>query len=157
MKKFMLPAILIFAASNIFSTCQREDQVYPLEPVLTYNAFNVTGNTAEIIIDFTDGDGDIGFDEGQDPDEFNLYLTYQELTDTGWTTIEFDPGYNYRVPNITPQGQYKAIKGSIAIEMTPYFFDPTSDNSHVRFDIQLVDRAGRESNIVQTDEVEMPF
>ena len=59
--------------------------------------------------------------------------------------------YSYRVPNITPDGQYKALEGTIKARLrsAPLYY-PTHQT--IKFEIRLRDRAGNLSNIVTTNE-----
>ena len=63
--------------------------------------------------------------------------------------------YSYRVPNITPSGQYKALDGEIKAKLraAPIYF-PT--HHVVKFEISLRDRAGHVSNMASTNEITLP-
>ena len=72
--------------------------------------------------------------------------------DSSFGTAQFDTlFYSYRVPNITPDGQYKALDGQIKIKLrTAPLFGP---HTIVKFEITLKDRAGNKSNMVSTNEI----
>lgn len=150
MKRLILPALILFASVNIFSTCERHEVVFPPEPVISFESFTTDGAAAKLTINYTDGDGDLGFFEGENEDEFNMFLTYNELTDTGWEVIELNPPFNYRIPSLTPEGQNPAIKGDITIDLTPNYYDPISNPSQIFYEIVVKDRAGNESNKIST-------
>jgi hypothetical protein len=150
MRRVVLPTLILFASLSIFTTCERQEFVFPVEPAISFVSFEPNGAAAKMTISFTDGDGDLGFFEGQDEDEFNMYLTYHELTDTGWTVVELSPPFNYRIPSLTPEGQNPAVKGQITIDLTPNYYNPITNPAQVFYEIELNDRAGNESNKIST-------
>ena len=134
---------------------------YPDEPRIGFERFNVLGNGgAELVLTFTDGDGDVGLDQGDTlapycPEEcsfyYNLFLEYYELREGEWTHIELDPQagqipFYYRVPRVEPSGQNPALNGEIKLDMPFYYL--VSDYDTARFEITLVDRALNVSNSV---------
>lgn len=59
--------------------------------------------------------------------------------------------FAYRLENITPIGQNKALKGEIEINMEPYYFNSYSNhNDSIRYEIMLIDRSLNISNIIQS-------
>jgi hypothetical protein len=82
----------------------------------------------------------------------NLFHPYDETVGTSQFDTLF---YTYRVPNLTPDGQFKALDGEIKIKLRA---SPIYNPLHhvVKFDIQLKDRAGHLSNIVSTNEITLP-
>ncbi|MCB0762788.1 MAG: hypothetical protein KDC12_14775, partial [Flavobacteriales bacterium] len=127
--------------------------------------FNINGdNTAELVIGFIDGDGDIGLDQEDTTGAFcydtclyhwNLFLEYYELQNGNWVHYPIDwtdpnaiPFY-YRVPDVTPTGQNPALVGEIAVDLVAYFLD-ISEFDTARFEVTLVDRSLNMSNTVRT-------
>jgi len=122
---------------------------------------------AECIIKFKDGDGDIGGDSISTPDLKLIYLDdyvhdyssliwshitgnyvpYDQNTTAGFDTLI----YTYRVPDITPNGQYKAIEGEILIKLAAPFAAPNAP--FFKYQITLRDRAGHQSNTIITDSI----
>ena len=108
-------------------------------------------------ISFTDGDGDIGLNEGDtDPPYavnttyyYNLFCDMSRLHNNVWTPVPELP-YYYRVPSITPTGQNKALNGDLAVALKPFPFPPVVIGDTVRFNVKLVDRALHESNTITT-------
>jgi len=147
---------------------------YPNEPEIEYLDFISDGNTATISFSFTDGDGNIGLSQNQlDPPfdtssffYYNLYINYFEMMNGSWVRGTADPlGNNfptadsitfaYRLENITPIGQNKALKGEIEITMEPYYFNSYSNhNDSIRYEIMLIDRSQNISNIIQSPLIE---
>ena len=79
-----------------------------------------------------------------------------------WVRATSDPGGNnfptadtitfpYRIQNLTPTGQNKALRGDIEITMEPWYFNPNSNhNDSIKLSILLIDRALNLSNIVES-------
>lgn len=147
----------------ILQSCNGREQ-YPIEPKITFNDCKLVKEGDVItkcilIIDFTDGDGDIGLDEGDtlppytDPYNNNLFVDYFEMQN-GTLTQVLSPddnqfiNFNSRIPNITPAGTNKNIKGTIYDTIS--FLNPFSTFDTIMFSIQLVDRELHTSNIVET-------
>lgn len=153
-KVFQIGIVMLF----IFLVGCDKDKVFPDTPVITMSDNQVYHNPVKIIVDFTDGDGDIGLDErdtlppydfNEDPFNkyyFNLLLYYYEKNDSIWEEVELPVPYFYRIPVITPRGQNKALNGEIDVDISLPFNRPDS----IRFEIILIDQALRESNRLQT-------
>jgi len=154
----------------LFSSCLKVE-TYPVEPSINFQSFEVKGDSAIVTISFTDGDGDIGLSDGDtlppyDPSSFfyfNAYLEYYEMMDGIWVKGTADPnGNNFptadtivfknRLPNITPIGQNKALKGEIKLILEPNYYNPISHhNDSIKYKIFIIDRALHISNTVETE------
>ena len=135
----------------------------PPEPEIVFKSFTQEGTGATLVFGFTDGDGNIGLEQGDTlgvncPDTciyyWNLFCEYYELQDGEWTHIPIDwtlensiPFY-YRVPRAEPTGQNPALIGDISIDMP--FYSLPSDYDTARFEVKLVDRDLNESNVITT-------
>ncbi len=135
-------------------------ETFPPEPVIKYKSFGQFGDSASLVISFTDGDGDIGLNDSDSDPPFNtgspyyhnLFLEYEELRQGVWTPVSLALPLRYRIPRITPTGQNKALEGEIAVAIAwPIVPDTAIDT--VRFAVRLVDRALRESNRILTDPI----
>lgn len=145
----------ILAASIVFSGCLRPPE-YPLEPVIEFrqlsrdwmsqDQFNT--DSLLITIHFTDGDGDIGTEEGT----FDLFITD--------TRDNFMPPA-YRLPKVPEQGTGNGISGEISFVVftTCCFFpdgqdpctvNPTYPTDTLSYLINIRDRAGHTSNVIET-------
>ncbi|MES2592314.1 MAG: hypothetical protein V4608_10545 [Bacteroidota bacterium] len=158
MKQFIYISFLLVCIGA--SSCVKEKQ-FPPQPVIKFEKFTAYGNdSADCIITFQDGDGDIGILPGDaiSPDDLKMKYLYKGPgnvfmpVDSSFGTTQFDTlFYSYRVPNITPDGQYKALDGEIKIKLrTAPLFGP---HTVVKFEIVLKDRAGNKSNMVTTNEI----
>jgi hypothetical protein len=149
----------------LLSGCVKEKD-FPVKPVIAFKQyFNYSNDSADCIITFKDGDGDIGILDGDTvtPNDFKLKYLYKDTTDGQFKTFDAIPGtpamdtlfYSYRVPNLTPEGQYKALDGEILAKLraAPIYYPL---HHTVKFEIQLRDRAGNLSNRVMTDEINIP-
>lgn len=144
-------------------SCQKDNE-YPIEPEIEFKEIGyIEGrtDTANVIISFTDGDGDIGFTKGDTLPPFNFdattynyfyynlhLITYYKVGDS-WEEYEFEDPYGafgYRIKDLTPIGQNKSLKGTIQVGLNISAGFPDS----VYFDVELVDRALHISNRVQT-------
>ena len=154
---------MLLGSVVFLSSCLKKTE-FPAEPAITFKSFAASGDEAVLEISFTDGDGNIGLNEGDTlaPYEFegdfyfNLTLEYQEKQNGVWVTRDLDPPFKYRVPVITPTGQNKALEGDIRVDITPFYYDPFSAFDTIRYEIQLTDRALNRSNKVMSEEIITP-
>ena len=156
---------LFLLSLTVFAACKPESE-YPDIPAIEYSAFVAEGSKGKITINFTDGDGDMGLRESDTQPPYdtssvyfnNCFIAYEEKVNGQWQTGLDQLGnpveFRYRIPYITPEGQNKALKGSIDIFISPYYYNPSSVNSDtIRFRIKIVDRALNESNEVISEEI----
>ncbi len=157
--RYILFSVILIGVS--ISSCVKEKS-FPPQPVIKFKKFTLYHNdSADCIIEFKDGDGDIGILAGDTTSEDDLKMKYfYKASDGTFKPYDEDPGtaffdtlfYSYRVPDITPDGQYKALDGEIKIKLRAApLFNPA--HTIVKFEITLRDRAGNKSNMVTTDEI----
>ncbi len=162
MKDIKFIATLFILSASLLSSCVKEKK-FPAEPsieFLYYEAF--TSDSADCVIAFKDGDGDIGImaDDATTPNDYKLKYLYKDPTDGVFKPFDEYPAtpamdtlfYSYRVPNLTPDGQYKALDGEIRAKLraAPIYYPL---HTIVKFEITLRDRAGHISNKVMTNEI----
>jgi hypothetical protein len=153
----------------IVSCVKQKD--FPVEPVIMFDQFvNYTGrngtiDSADCTIKFTDGDGDVGIMKGDLISQDNLKMKYlyknpidghfYPIDAIDSTTVMDTLFFSYRIPNLTPNGQYKALDGSIKVKLrtSPVFYP---GHHVVKFEITLCDRAGHLSNRITTNEITIP-
>jgi hypothetical protein len=144
----------------LLSACLKKEE-FPPEPSIAYKSLEQFGDSASLVITFTDGDGDIGLDPSDTQAPFdagsafynNLFLGYEELRQGEWVAVDLLLPLNYRIPRITPTGQNKALSGEIAVALKPWPIFPAVEPDTVRFTVKLVDRSLNESNVVTTAQV----
>jgi len=161
--------ILIGIVSFFFSSCLKP-VTYPVEPEITFTDFVASGDSGLLSFSFTDGDGDIGLTDNDTLDPYtpgtyfyyNLYLEYYEMMDGEWVQGTADPNGNnfptadsivfaYRIENITPTGQNKALKGDVDILLEPSYYNHNSNHSDsIKYKITFIDRALNISNTIET-------
>lgn len=177
MKLKFFYTILIAAVAIIgISSCAKKEN-YPITPAITYkqHILYTPGDSLDIQINFTDGDGDIGYATGDTAAPYNCYLEY--LVDTNnsgnFVTIEntlnVNPkattadtiAYTYVIPYITPTGNDKALNGIIQIRLHSgdwrFTTIPFANlGLAIKFRIWIIDRAGHISNRILSDAILVP-
>lgn len=165
MKEFKYIIVSAILGSIILSACVKEKD-FPTTPAIAFLKYdNYSADSADCVITFKDGDGDIGILESDtvSPNDFRLKYLYKDTLDGIFkpfdaidSTLVMDTlFYSYRVPNLTPEGQYKALNGEIRAKLraAPIYYPA---HEIVKFEITLYDRAGHRSNVVTTDEIVIP-
>lgn len=153
--------IKLFMASGmmliLFSTSCRKEKQFDKTPQVTFKSVEQTDSTGfKIVIGFNDGDGDIGFEEGDTLPPFNpgsiyyynyfLKIFYKE---NGILKEYITPfPYNYRIPTITPGSRNKNITGDISLDV---FFFPIAFDT-LQCEAYILDRALNQSNIAASSE-----
>jgi hypothetical protein len=163
-KIYAMNFILKYASLAVFllawAACTKAPQ-YPIEPVLTFKGFskntmkqnlNRASDYIDIVINFTDGDGDLGNKEdGAKEDVFVYDIRDKVVSD------------NYKVPFVAPQGNGNGINGEMTLRLfttcckfpdgsIPCTPSTTYLSDTLRYKIWIKDRAGHKSN-----ELEIPY
>jgi len=157
----------------VIGSC-RKVKDYPVIPLIEYIDFTLIYNPDLDIYDrgvlhfsYEDGDGDIGLNSGDtfapyNPDSkyhYNLIISYFEMQNGElaevpilWynpQTEQYDTlSLSARIPNLTPDGINKAIRGEIWDTLFIYNFNSIYDT--IKFDCYIVDRALNESNSISS-------
>ena len=136
---------------------------YPDTPIINFKKNTVylttdeLGNNIALIrleLEFTDGDGDIGFDQpsvaniSDTLSNFNFFVTLYDFTNGEFKKVEGLGGtQNYRIPKITREGQNKTLKGTIQIDLEhkSIIYDT------IFYSFYLYDRHYNKSNTDSTD------
>lgn len=157
----------------ILSGCLKRDE-FPVEPILTFKAVEqgyetpylgtVPERFLNVIVDFTDGDGDIGLDGGDtldpfgvnDAHYFNCMCVLEKRIQGVWTDVQSEvPG---RIKRISPTGQDPTLNGEIKWKLHPYpgprpGLPPISTGDTMRVTMYIEDRALHRSNSVTSGEI----
>jgi hypothetical protein len=165
MKELRYSGAAVILAAIVLSACVKEKE-FPSTPLIAFKKYeSYTKDSADCVITFKDGDGDIGIleEDSSSPNDYRLKYLYKDTLDGQFkpfdaidSTLVMDTlFYSYRVPNLTPEGQYKALDGEIRAKLraAPLYY-PT--HQIVKFEITLYDRAGHRSNVITTDEIVVP-
>jgi hypothetical protein len=161
MKLFKYILFFLFAGSFYLTSCVKEKS-FPPEPKIEFLRYQKYGSdSADCVISFKDGDGDIGLleDDTVSPDDLKMKYLYKDANGNfqPYDAIDTTPVmdtlfYSYRIKDITPEGQYKALEGEIKARLLshPIIFP---FHSVVRFEIRMRDRAGHWSNTVTSSDI----
>lgn len=157
----------LFGAASLamlFGACLPNNN-FPDEPVVEFKEFKKIPTSdgkdekGVLVLKFTDGDGDIGLDQGDtlpphDPSSiyyYNFFTRYYEKQNGEFVEVELGTPNYFRIPVLTPVGQNKSLEGEIEVEL--YINNPFSDYDTIKFDAWIVDQALHESNTVETGEI----
>lgn len=148
----------------LYSSCVKKEN-YPNVPVITFNSYQpflsgLTVDSAYLRVNFTDGNGNIGYPSqqtGVNPDFYIVAMVYVNSTKTYDSLYTFP----YLVPDITPTGSDKELNGIIQINLEGAIQNNILDLASefpagyanfydIEFKIWMFDRAGNKSNVLIT-------
>jgi hypothetical protein len=166
-EKQTIGTCFIFLLAGLFLFSCRKNETFPIEPKVTFKDFIIQGDSARLIFEFTDGDGNIGLEDTDilppfNPESYyhyNLYIRYYEKNEAN----QWNPGitltgdtivFRYRVKPFLPATNSKGIKGTMEVSLSPFFYNPFSPhNATIKYSIELIDRDLNKSNLVETPEI----
>ena len=166
MKYWLSKIALVVLLNTLFFSCVKKP-IYPSEPVIAYENFLRYGDpsdpdSVEIVIFFTDNEGDIGLDPQSAPKgNICVYESYWDTTGVGhWAvydpplTPQVDTSFNYYfVPLVLSDGDpEEPMKGMIFIKLRPFvkIFD------RIKYTIYMTDLAQHKSNTIETASITFP-
>lgn len=135
---YSIVTLCILAAGS----CKKQE---PISAVPSLKFVSISPNPAKqyqdeikITIEYTDGDGDLGENT---PDVKNLFVTDSRNNVTS----------AFRIPQQAPDNANIIIRGKLNINLPPQgFIDDTQTSETVVYSMYVVDRAGNQSNVVQS-------
>ncbi|HXC03123.1 MAG TPA: hypothetical protein VNZ86_00150 [Bacteroidia bacterium] len=145
---------------------------FPVIPQITFESLKTYGYDSAICkITFVDGDGDIGLDPFMTQPPFDTTSRYYNdlflklyWDSLGIWKVGLKPNLHtgiydtiqsrFRIPNLTPNGQAKALKGEIKVKLFAPYSIP---GQRFKYSIRLYDRALHASNIVESDAQPAPY
>lgn len=156
--------------------CKKPVTVYPLEPQIEFVDCHIEKEgsgqdafyTYVLTFNFTDGDGDLGLNENHNDSPFhygsvyyhNLHADYFEKVGGNFRKVVSPPivgdtiQLTGRFPVLTPEGNAKAIKGTVIARLTLGYWEPASDRSNItKLKVWVNDRALNHSNVIETPEI----
>jgi hypothetical protein len=169
MKQLLSGLVLSAFVANILIYCVKPPD-YPVEPVITFQSVSPTMTLqqpffkssdtvyTDLTFTFTDGDGDLGFADGND--------TSLIITDTRLPNIPLI----YRLPEVPAEGSGNGISGVVLVRVPVSCCipdpvdgiplpacDTLSPSMQLRdtiiYSIQIKDRAGNLSNVIKSTPV----
>ena len=96
--------------------------------------------TITLYIEYEDGDGNLGF---QNPDEPAVFVKDSRLT-------AYD---GFHIPPISPPGSELAIRGVLPITLPNTFLLGNGDEEVIDYEVYIIDQSGNESNKVKTPKI----
>lgn len=138
------PAVFIglLMVAVLFTGCKKEEAISKVPQI---KFVSITPGTAQkyvdevqVTIEYTDGDGDLGENTA---DVKNLFCTDSRNNVT----------YQFRINQLAPDNSNIIIKGQLTFTLSPQgFVDDNNTTETATYSIYVKDRAGNQSNTVQT-------
>jgi len=139
--------ILLLTLMMAWVGCSKDDAA-EISPI---PAIQFVSISPDLIVEFTepviirisyiDGDGDLGENE---PEVKNLFV----MDNRNQVTFQF------RIPELAPEGANIAITGELPIELNSVaVLEENTDQEPVIYTVWVVDRAGNQSNQIDTDPI----
>ncbi|MEY2828938.1 MAG: hypothetical protein RIQ33_796 [Bacteroidota bacterium] len=148
--KYKLILLLIAPIAFVLQKCQKAPD-FPIIPAIVFESFNKTniavGTDSLILkIKFTDGDGDIGFNQNEYTGNDSSVL----ITDVRVGKLDYTQVYN--PPHIPEKGSFKQISGTMSINLTRICSCRPDhlDTDTLLYRIKIFDRARHQSNVITT-------
>lgn len=139
-----LNKLLFLAGLLLVIGCSKEEDVtYSNVPAielvsLSQDTIRQYEDVLTIRISYQDGDGDIGF---EDPETYALFVR----------DIRLDAFDGFYVGPLAPPDANVPIQGELSIEFPSLFLFGNGAVEQTRFEIKMIDRAGNESNVLETE------
>lgn len=151
--KYLLLAII--GSAFVFSCVKKT--TYNTVPEIEYQAFYpFEGDSADIQVKFTDGDGDIGVSDGDSTKTFWVNYYYKDTVTNkyvGYYRPLFNDtlktGYIVKAPSDSYKG--KPISGEISVRLQQMRHSKKIKN--IKYVIYLFDANGNKSNVLTTPEI----
>lgn len=170
MKITLIYTLLLFSLG--LASCI-DKPIYPSEPVIAYQDFIRYGSnplspdSVELVVSFTDNEGDIGLEQSDTSGIFkfgNLYMNYLFWDTTGvdhWSYYDNSPADSipfdtlkvaYRVPPVLPEGDpAEPMKGLIYVKMiTKSGGVSLIVHNRIKYNVYIYDKALHKSNVTET-------
>lgn len=145
----------------LMSGCQKPES-YPIVPSVSFQSVEIRDGVdvldnkvkqVRLTLYVIDGDGNVGLNEWDtlgmfDKDSLyhnDLFITLLEKKNGVFDTVDLAAPHNYRIPFLQPEGQNKAVKGNIYIDIE-YNID-LFDYDTIKYSFFLVDLDLNISNV----------
>jgi hypothetical protein len=154
--------ILLCAVVCIVNACKKKTTTIPTTPSLTFVSFTQNVDSAIVKFNFTDGDGDIGFDAKdtnspytvKEGHYYNFFVTYYEKHNGQFKAIPLKPPLHVRLPRIVIDSKNKTIEGELYVALpAPYYSPLLNKGDTIKFDYYLEDRALNKSQVATSGDI----
>ncbi|MES2567106.1 MAG: hypothetical protein V4565_09590 [Bacteroidota bacterium] len=160
MKRSFLKYFLFFGTISIVVFSCVKKTSYPTVPEIEYKAFYpYAGDSADIQIKFTDGDGDIGGSESDSTRNFWVTYYYKDSVTNNYTAYyiaqdndTLRTGYIIKAPSDGYKG--KPITGEVNVRLQQLRHSKKIKN--IKYVVYLYDASGNKSNVITTPEISLP-
>ncbi len=160
---------IIATLLTIFTSCSLQEQ-QPEEPQVTFyqivlkdtvDALDNPVKRVKLIFNLIDGDGDMGLADSDTTEpytgiyHYNCYVNLYEYIDGEAVEADIEAPFNFRIPDIEPQGQNKLLKAEVQLDMDfstyngQYLFDS------ILFDFFVYDKSLKKSNTASTSVIKL--
>lgn len=173
--KYMLKySLLLLVLVLALSSC-REEPSYSDIPSITFDRVEqytttknrVTFDSLVVVVDYQDGDGDLGLSRGEGgsqsgPDFEPPFEPGSPFYDNFIVNMQVKRGntyeprainFNGRFPRLSRDDKPEALEGEIRYTITSFTTESYPFRDTVRFEVYIYDRALNQSNIVYTDDI----
>lgn len=173
MRRMKMKFFILFAAIGLLLSCKKHKEAYSNIPAIGYKSFTAYDKySAQMVLTFTDGDGDIGLKPGDttgqygstSPYYYNLYIkeyykasdgTFKDTAIYDLQTNTIDTGLiRQRVQYVEKTNKEDYLKGEFQIELNGY--RQLTSYKTIKYKIYFYDRALHQSNILETPEIQVP-
>jgi hypothetical protein len=146
----------------VVTACKKKTTDISTTPTLTFVSFTQGKDSAIVKFNFTDGDGDIGFDAKDTTSPYtkkeghfyNFFVTYYEKHNGVFKAIPLNPPLNVRLPRIVVESKDKTIQGDLYVALpSPYYSPLLNIGDTIKFDYYLEDRALKKSAVVSSGNI----
>lgn len=136
-------SLLLFMGMLLLTSCDKEE-IKKFSDVPEIQLLDVSQDTIRqyeevllIRIMYKDGNGDLGF---EDPEQYALFVR----------DIRLETYDGFYIGPLAPPNANVPIQGNLSIEFPSLFLFGNGAIEQTRFEIKMVDRAGHESNVIET-------
>ncbi|SFG01607.1 hypothetical protein [Pontibacter chinhatensis] len=173
--KYMLKySLLLLVLAFALSSC-REEPNYSDIPAITfdrveqytYTKNRVVFDSLVVVVDYQDGDGDLGLSRGDNgsqtgPDFEPPFNPGSQYFDNFIVNLQVKRGntyepsfvnFNGRFPRLSGDEKPEALEGEIRYTITSFTTESYPFRDTVRFEVFIYDRALNKSNVVYSDDI----
>jgi hypothetical protein len=160
----MKRAILLLFMTVGLSSCLKNVD-YPNRPDVEFlgmyfnpNATSVIDSLGAVSFRFTDGDGNLGLDDGDsdgvfalgEPYYYNLFIRYFEKRNGQFEEFVTDPPFHVRFTRLSSAGVGNSLEGTMDVRIDAR---PGSPYDTVRYELYIVDRDLQHSDTIVTPDI----